>query len=51
MYHPHDVVVLILFDPPLCTLHRLIFLFILLIFIFIFHVGWFDEKSHAHFRE
>ena len=27
-----------------------IFLFILL-FIFIFHVGWFDEKSHAYFRE
>ena len=25
--------------------------FFLLIFIFIFHVGWFDEKSHAHFRE
>ena len=23
MYHPHDVVVLILFDSPLCTLHRL----------------------------
>ena len=23
MYHPHDVVVLKLFDPPLCTLHRL----------------------------
>ena len=29
----------------------LIFLFILLFFIFIFHVGWFDEKSHAYFRE
>ena len=27
----------------------LIFLFILLFFTFIFHVGWFDEKSHAHF--
>ena len=26
----------------------LIFLFNLLVFIFIFHVGWFDEKSHAH---
>ena len=29
----------------------LIFLVILLFFIFIFHMGWFDEKSHAHFRE
>ena len=29
----------------------LIFLDILLIFIFIFHVGWFDEKSHAHFLD
>ena len=28
-----------------------IFLFILLFFIFIFHVDWFDEKSHAHSRE
>ena len=27
----------------------LIFLFILLFFIF--HVGWFDEKSHVYFRE
>ena len=29
----------------------LIFLFILLFFIFICHVGWFDEKSHRYFRE
>ena len=52
MYHPHGVVVLILFDPPLCTLHRLSHL--------PFHspdlhlhlpCGWFDEKSHAYFRE
>ena len=26
-------------------------LFILLFFIFILHVGWFEEKSHAHFHE
>ena len=43
---------LILFDPLLCTLHRLCHLpFHSLFFIFIFHVGWFDEKSHAYFRE
>ena len=29
----------------------LIFLVILLIFIFVFHVGWFGEKYSVHFRE
>ena len=41
-----------LFDSPLCTLYPVSHFFsIHLIFIFIFHVGWFDEKSHVHFRE
>ena len=45
------VVFLILFDSPSCTLHRLSHLpFILLIFIFIFHVGCFGEKNTVHFR-
>ena len=45
------------FDLILITLYSAfftvsrIFLFILLFCIFIFHVGWFDEKSHAYFRE
>ena len=43
---------LILFDPLLCTLHHLShLLFMLLFFTFIFHVGWFSEKSHAYSRE
>ena len=44
MYHPHGVVV---YSSTLHTAFftvSLIFLLILLIFIFIFHVGWFDEK-------
>ena len=54
MCHPHVDVVLILFDFLLCTLHRLshlLFILLIFIFIFIFRVGWFGEKSHAHFRE
>ena len=55
--HPCVIRMLLLQSWCSSTLHSvlstvsLIFLFILLFFIFIFHVGWFVEKSHAHFRE
>ena len=52
MCHLHVACCLILYDSPFCFPPSLSSSFsILFFFIFIFHVGWFDEKSHAHFRQ
>ena len=52
MCHLHFACCLILYDPPFCFPPSLSSsFFILFSFIFIFHVCWFDDKSHAHFRQ